>query len=383
MTSLTPPPSPTPHAPAASPTASAPSGRATPPIADRIAACYDVLETLRLGNGLYLASPSADYSKVWLRDTFYESLPYVDKPTHHYEQTYWSLLDILRRHEWKIDAIVRQKPLEADAYIHARFHPETLREFHEPWGNKQNDATGALLFGVALGLKHGRRVLRDERDRRVVQKLVRMLGALRYWEDPDNGMWEEAEEVHASSVGACVGGLAALRDAGFDVPDDLIREGRRALDALLPRESATKRTDLALLSLCYPYRVVTPAQRRAIVEDVERHLLRARGVIRYEGDSYYSTLAEEHGRDKPWEFYHGTEAEWCFGLPWLSLIHRDMGNKAKADQYLAWTARVLKGPGCLPELYFAGSDEVGPNTPLGWSVAMHILALEASQKAGQ
>ncbi len=346
-----------------------------------VEAGYKTLDRLRLANGLYIASPSADYSKVWLRDTVYEVMPYADKEGPRYERTYAALLDILRRHEWKIDAIVRQKPVSGDAYIHARFHPHTLREFQEPWGNKQNDAIGAILFGVAEGLRHGKPVLRDARDRRLVAKLVRMLESLRYWEDADNGMWEEAEEVHASSIGACLGGLLALRRQGFDVPDDLVREGRAALDALLPRESATKPVDLSLLSLCWPYRVATPEQRERIVRNVEKRLLRARGVLRYQGDSYYSTLADDHGRDKPWEFYHGTEAEWCFGLPWLSLVHRDMGHEAKADHYLRWTKRVLREPGNLPELYYAGSDEPGPNTPLGWSVAMHVMALEAAAKA--
>lgn len=352
-----------------------PSDRAT------LEACYGTLERMRGANGLYLASPSADYSKAWIRDNVYEVLPYANKPTRHYEETYGSLMAILRRHEWKIDAILREKPTDRDAYIHARFHPETFREFAEPWGNKQNDATGALLFGIAEGLRHGKRILRDERDHRLVGKLIRMHGALRYWEDADNGMWEEAEEVHASSIGAVVGGLKAIREQGFDVEDDLIREGERALSALLPRESVTKPTDLALLSLAYPYRVLSTQQRKQVLQNLERSLLRERGVIRYEGDSYYSPLAEEHGRDKPWEFYHGTEAEWTFGLPWLSIIYREMGQTARADHFLERTRKVENAPGSLPELYYAGTDEPNPNTPLGWSVAMYILAIEARWRA--
>ncbi|MFA5860324.1 MAG: glycoside hydrolase family 15 protein [Candidatus Thermoplasmatota archaeon] len=342
-----------------------------------LTACYATLDRIRLPNGLYLASPSADYSKAWLRDNVYEVLPFADKPGHHYEQTYWALLDILRRHEWKIDNIIRHKPATGDAYIHARFHPVTLREFNESWGNKQNDATGAVLFGIAEGLRHGKPMLRDSRDERLVNKLIKMLGALRYWEDADNGMWEEAEEVHASSIGACLGGLLALREQGIDVPDELIQQGRRALDRLLPMESASRRTDLAMLSLCFPYRgVVTPEQRLRIVQDVEHHLLRGRGVIRYSGDSYYSTLAEQHGRGKGREFYRGAEAEWTFGLPWLSLIWRQMGRPERADDYLRRTLREQVAPGQLPELYYARTDQPNPNTPLGWSVAMLILAME-------
>jgi GH15 family glucan-1,4-alpha-glucosidase len=348
-----------------------------PSVHDAIKASYETLESIRLANGLYLASPSADYSKVWLRDSVYEVMPYVDKATDHYERTLWSLLDIHRRHEFKIDAMIRQKPHHRDDYIHARFHPETLREFDEPWGNKQNDATGAVLFAVAQGIKHGKNVLRDDRDRRLLGKMVRMLESLQYWDDADNGMWEENEEVHSSSIGACVGALTALRELGFDVPRHVIDQGRRALDALLPRESDTKPMDLAQLSLVFPYRVATREQARSIVRNVEKRLVRARGVVRYEGDSYYSMLADEHGRDQPWEFYHGSEAEWTFGLPWLSLCHRELGDLERSRFYLDWSRAVMIEGGKLPELYFAGTDEPNPNTPLGWSNAMFILAAEA------
>lgn len=346
-----------------------------------LAACYDTLERMRGANGMYLASPSADYSKAWIRDNVYEVMPYVDKATHHYEETYGSLMEILRRHEYKIDAIIRQKPADRDAYIHARFHPETFREFDEPWGNKQNDATGALMWGIAQGLKYGKRILRDERDHRLVQKLIKMHIALRYWEDADNGMWEENEEVHASSVGAVVAGLQALREQGFEVPQHAIDKGVQALNDLLPREGKTKDVDLALLSLIWPYRVVTPEQRRQILANVEKTLLRERGVIRYEGDSYYSKKGIKYGRERPREFYHGDEAEWTFGLPWLALIYREMGWHARADHFLERTQHVQNAPGSLPELYFATSGEYNPNTPLGWSVAMYIMALEAKGRS--
>jgi phosphorylase kinase alpha/beta subunit len=237
-------------------------------------ACYATLDRLRGANGLYLASPSADYSKAWIRDNVYEVLPYADKRTPHYVGTYRSLLDILRRHEYKIDAIIREKPEDRDAYIHARFHPATFHEFDEPWGNKQNDATGALLFGIAEGLKRGQPVLRDARDRRLVTKLIEMHVALEYWHDADNGMWEEGEELHASSVGAVLGGLRASASVGFEVPREALTRGEQALAKLLPRESRSKETDLALLSLLWPMRVVTPEQRRQILHTLEAKLLR-------------------------------------------------------------------------------------------------------------
>ena len=126
-------------------------------------------------------------------------------------------------------------------------------------------------------------------------------------------MWEENEEVHASSVGACVAGLKKISKI-IDVPPVLIQKGEETLNQLLPRESESKDTDLALLSLIYPYDVVSEGQRMQILQDVERKLVRQRGVIRYAGDYYFN-------RDG--------EAEWTFGFPWLAIIYKQLNRPDK------------------------------------------------------
>jgi GH15 family glucan-1,4-alpha-glucosidase len=62
--------------------------------------------------------------------------------------------------------------------------------------------------------------MESDDDRRIVQKLVWYLSTLEYWHDPDSGMWEEDQEVHASSVGACVAGLESIKRVdGIEVPE--------------------------------------------------------------------------------------------------------------------------------------------------------------------
>src|SRR6185312_1602273 len=100
----------------------------------------------------------------------------------------------------------------------------------------------------------------------------------------------------------------------------LIQKGKKVLEELLPRESKTKFTDLALLSLIWPYDVVSEKMAREILENVEYHLLRDRGVFRYKGDRYYN--ANEDGWSE--------EAEWTFGLSWLAIIYQRMGDEEKA-----------------------------------------------------
>lgn len=341
---------------------------------------YRVLERLRLPNGLYRASTSKDYDYVWIRDCIYMSLPYLNKQDSFYEKTYYRLLDLFKEYEWKIDILCRQKPQYEWEYLHARYSKDEVREIHDqPWGHVQHDMIGAFLFGIGSGISAGKKMLRDEADRTIVQKLVYYLQHIEYWHDPDNGMWEEWREVHASSVGACVAGLKAVENVA-EVPRVLLERGLETVMKLYPRESADKAVDLAQLSLVYPYRLLTGVMGEMIVSRVETRLLRHRGVIRYEGDSYYSLLEKHYGREHPAAFFYGTEAEWTFGMPWLALCHRELGQPDKAAEYLQRTERIMTEPGVLPELYYSGTAMPNPNTPLGWSSAMYILAKETIQK---
>lgn len=205
-----------------------------------------ILKGLQKDSGLFLASKevtSAGYDKAWLRDNFYECLAFeVLGDWETVRKTYRAILDIFKRYEFKIDYAIAQKPAYTHEYIHARYNPENFDEFWEEWGNKQNDAVGCILYKIGeLELVKGFKVLEDEDDYRVVQKLVDYLSTLEYWHDDDSGVWEEAQEVHASSIGACIGGLEAVKNIkGIHVEDDLIKKGYQALAKLLPRESEKK-----------------------------------------------------------------------------------------------------------------------------------------------
>lgn len=345
---------------------------------NRLEQSYDVLERLRLPNGMYLASTGSLYQYVWLRDSYYEVRPYLYKDTHHYEETYHTILDMLRKYEWKIEHHTKHRPREMWEYIHARWDAEKLEEIDTPWGHAQHDAVGAILFGIAEGVGAGRNIIRDDEDRRIIQLVVDYLACAEYWHDPDNGMWEEHREVHSSSIGAVVAALKALKTLELaSVPDWLIEKGEEALANLLPWESPTKPADLAQLSLIYPYRVVSKDMAREIVKRVEALLLRERGVLRYETDSYYSHTER---RDLPGIEYVGNEAEWTFGLPWLALCYMELRDLDRAEAYIKRTEEVMMEDGSLPELYYAGTDEPNPNNPLGWSNSMYIMAKERLER---
>jgi GH15 family glucan-1,4-alpha-glucosidase len=328
-----------------------------------LAKSINILKQMQHPTGLYGASRldvKTGYNLSWIRDNVYTLIGLESAKKYSLvKKTLRALLDILLKYEYKIDFAIRKKPIHPYQYIHARYNPATMEEIWENWGNKQNDAIGALLFKIGDLEEKGIRILRNKNDLRMVQKLVNYLESIEYWHDKDNGMWEENEELHASSIGACAAGLKKIRKI-VDVDNELIRKGKIALNQLLPRESITKEVDLALLSLIYPYNIATKEQKNLILKNVESKLLREKGVIRYHGDNYYN---------------RNGEAQWTMGLPWLAIIYRQMKKPSKYALYMRMAVRAMNKKGELPELYYADSDEHNENTPLAWSQALFIAGL--------
>jgi GH15 family glucan-1,4-alpha-glucosidase len=335
----------------------------------------DILKNLQYESGLFAASKKdsdTGYNKSWLRDNFYECLAFeVLGDWETVEKTYEALLKVFLKHEHKIDYAISSKPKYKHEYIHARINPETFDEFWEDWGNKQNDSIGAILFRIGeLFNHHERNMLKNDDYLRIINKLIQYLDSIQYWQDEDNGMWEEDEEVHASSVGACVAGLKSVKNLpGVIVPDDLIMKGEATLNALLPRESKKKFVDLALLSLIWPYDIANPKQRDEILANVEYLLLRERGVVRYKNDHYYNKNPDGYSE----------EAEWTFGLTWLAIIYEHLGNKKKAKLFIDKAMKDITPQG-IPELYFCNSPDCNENNPLGWSESLFIVAVHDLNK---
>jgi GH15 family glucan-1,4-alpha-glucosidase len=335
----------------------------------------DILRKLQYSSGLFAASKKnskTGYDKSWLRDNFYECLAFqVIGDWETVRKTYKALLIIFKKHKYKILHAIKEKPKHRWQYIHARYHPETFNEFWEDWGNKQNDSIGAILFAIGQLEVHEERgnsfsILETPEDYQTVQLLVDYLQSIEYWHDPDSGMWEENEEIHASSIGACVAGLKMVsKIPGIRVLNCLIEQGEQTLMKMLPRESDSKYVDLALLSLIYPYNVVPKKQAMIILENVEYHLLKKRGVIRYKNDNYYNKNPDGYSE----------EAEWTFGLSWLSIIYGLLGDFKKAKEFEKRALATINKNGEEPELYFSNSSEYNENSPLGWAESMLVVAI--------
>lgn len=324
-----------------------------------------ILKELQHPSGLFSASRKevkTGYNRAWIRDCIYESLGLeATKNIKEVKKAFWALFDVFLKHEYKIDYAIKEKPKHSYQYIHARYDPVTFEEIWEEWGNKQNDAIGAFLFKVGELEEKGIKVVMNDVHKRILQKLVKYLESIEYWHDKDNGMWEESEEIHASSIGACVAGLKKISRI-VDVPVEIVKKGEHALNKLLPRESQTKETDMALLSLIYPYNIVDKKTADKILHNIENTLVRKKGVIRYVGDLYYN---------------NGKESEWAMGMPWLAIIYKFMNKPDKYAYYMRKTVEAMNEKKELPELYLGNSAVFNENTPLGWAQSMYLVAATA------
>lgn len=331
----------------------------------------DMVRSLQKPSGVFTASAfdvDTGYDKAWLRDIYFIVLSFLETgEIQTVQKTAKALLTVFVKHADKINWAAEHKPHYTWQYIHARFHPETFEEYWEEWGNSQNDAVGEVLNLICTLELMDASVVETEDERVMIQKVIDYLINLEYWHDEDNGIWEENMEVHASSIGSVVAALKKAQQVQWlVVPNDAIEMGETALRGLLPRESISKFADLALLTLIYPFNVTTEAETQEILKNVEYHLVRDKGVIRYKLDKYYN-----HNVDG-----YSEEAEWCFGLSWLAIIYAMRGEKEQAYYWLRRAKAAVTHDGKVPELYYSNSDKPNENTPLGWAESMYVVALQ-------
>ena len=136
---------------------------------------YKINNSLRLDNGLYIASLGEHYRNYcWWRDIFYQSLPTLKKSPDLFVQTYHTFLDYLIKYEHKIDHLTNN-PYDYNNYtsLHPRIYSD-LSEITPNWGNKQSDAIFLMLFGIGIGIEKKLNIIRNKKDKNIIQKTVYM-----------------------------------------------------------------------------------------------------------------------------------------------------------------------------------------------------------------
>lgn len=341
-----------------------------------------------------------------------------------------------------------------------RVNGRTLKPIREQ--RIQHDSTGYLLE-VTSRLLHDEVIpLNAPSFQRVLDnqvQIIRYLKAIEYWQDADAGHWEEDHRIHASSIGVVVAGLRRTQqlfekinyEPHVDV-QELIETGKNAFDAILaqgvtdllpdgtiPPETLRqppwvhdtevqhpgaehffelfdvrrREQDAALLFLIEPLDVLNEAQAAKIVDDVEKHLVRKKGVARYAGDTYWGPGFKEilkpterttsavgrldlRNQTAAGVAYSKTEAQWSLFDPILAVYWARRYAKTKKsehrdksfdyiDRHLSQLVLQPDGTWQWPEAYyhaFVRHDrqkfQLMPNdhTPLLWTQANSLRALQ-------
>ncbi|PSB54938.1 glycoside hydrolase family 15 protein [Chamaesiphon polymorphus] len=397
---------------------------------------YQQIESIILSRqnpitGLFPASTAitahGDYTDAWVRDNVYTilavwglALAYrkVDAPPGRLYELEQSVVKLMRgllfcmlRQADKVEQFKQtQSPLDA---LHAKYstHTGDIVVGDDEWGHLQLDATSLYILILAQMTASGLPVIYTLDEVNFVQNLVYYIG--RTYRTPDYGLWERGDkinhgsvELNASSIGMAKAALEAIN--GLDLfgargsqasvihvlPDEIAR-ARLTLASLLPRESSSKETDAALLSIIgFPaFAVVDPQlvnrTRTKIVEKLEGKY----GCKRFLRDGHQTVLEDTtrlHYEPEELLKFEGIECEWPLFFTYLyldALFNGDAGSIEKYRSLLAGIAVEVDGTQLLPELYYVPKQLIAAershphsqtrlpneNLPLVWAQSLYFL----------
>ncbi|MGZ8190311.1 MAG: glycoside hydrolase family 15 protein [Methylococcaceae bacterium] len=382
-------------------------------------------------SGLLPASTAVNvhgnYTDAWVRDNVYSilaawglALAYrrVDEQqgrTYVLEQSVVKLmrglLTAMMRQAPKLEKFKHtQNPMDA---LHAKYDTKSgnvVVADHE-WGHLQLDATSLFLLMLAQMTASSLRIVFTIDEVNFVQNLVHYIS--RTYRTPDYGIWERGNkinhgiaELNASSIGMAKAALEALsgcnlfgKDGGqasvIHVISDDIARTRIALESLLPRESLSKETDSAVLSITgFPAFAVDNQDIRKKTEAIIGEKLEGRyGCKRFLLDGHQTALEDSHRQYyDPHELkqFMAIECEWPLFFTYLLLNSLFKGDTETAEAYRNKLENLLverNGQKLVPELYVVPQDLIAAektnpqsqervpneNIPLVWAQSLFIL----------
>ncbi|MCA1992723.1 MAG: glycoside hydrolase family 15 protein [Coleofasciculus sp. S288] len=374
-----------------------------------------------------------DYTDAWVRDNVYSilavwglALAYrkLDADggrTFELEQSVVKLmrglLFCMMRQAHKVERFKETQSL-LDA-LHAKYNTGTgdVVVGDDEWGHLQLDATSLFLLMLAQMTASGLHIIYTIDEVHFIQNLVYYIG--RAYRTPDYGIWERGNkvnhgnaELNASSVGMAKAALEAIN--GLDLfgvrgsqasvihvlPDEIARS-RITLEYLLPRESASKETDAALLSIIgFPAFAVEDAQLiERTTENIIKNLEGRYGCKRFLRDGHQTVLEDTtrlHYEPQELQKFEHIECEWPLFFTYLLLDGLFRGNTEQVQNYQARLEGLLverDGIKLLPELYYVSQENIeaerqsphsqprlpNENVPLVWAQSLYYLGQMVSE----
>lgn len=369
-----------------------------------------------------------DYTDAWVRDNVYSilcvwglAISYRKHAPDH-QRSYVLGQSVVKLMRGMLAAMMRQSdkveafkhtldPIDA---LHAKYGTKTGLAVvgDDEWGHLQLDASSLFLLMIAQMTASGLRLIYTIDEVNFIQNMVHYVS--RTYCTPDYGIWERGHkinrgtpEINCSSVGMAKAALEAMD--GFNlfgnvasqeaiihvVPSDVART-RFTLHSLLPRESISKETDAALLSVIgYPaYAIEDDELVQRTRDKIIKKLAGNYGCKRFLLDGHQSSIEDEsrlyYEPSELRQFEH-VESEWPLFFTYL-LLDALMREDSEAVEH--WKKKLEPlfveedGHQLIPELYIVpeelieaekqkpGSQTRVPNEnlPLVWAQSLYILS---------
>lgn len=369
-----------------------------------------------------------DYTDAWVRDNVYSilsvwglGLAYRRLDPDHF-RTYTLNQSVVKLMRGLLLAMMRQSDrveafkitLDPTNSLHAKYGTSTGLPVvgDEEWGHLQLDATSLFLLMLAQMTASGLRIVYTVDEENFVQNLVHYISQA--YCTPDYGIWERGHkintgitEINCSSVGMAKAALEAM--SGFNlfgnvasqdgkihvVPSDISRS-RTTLEGLLPRESNSKETDAALLSIIgFPAYAI---ENEALVKETRSKILEKLGgqygCKRFLLDGHQSVLEDPsrlHYESTELKQFEHIESEWPLFFTYMLL---DALLREDHEAAELWRTRLeplfveQDGERLLPELYYVPEDLIeaekampgsqmrlpNENLPLVWAQSLFLLS---------
>ncbi len=403
---------------------------------DQLEAYYQEVQAIILARqnpitGLLPASTAitahGNYTDAWVRDNVYSilavwglALTYRkldENPGRAYELEHSvvklmrGLLFAMMRQANKVEKFKHtQSPLDA---LHAKYDTNTgdVVVGDDGWGHLQLDATSLYLLMLAQMTASGLKIIFTIDEVNFIQNLVYYIG--RAYRTPDYGIWERGNkinhgnpELNASSVGMAKAALEAIN--GLDLfgvygsqasvihvlPDEIARTSI-TLESLLPRESASKEADAAVLAVIgFPaFAVDNPVLVERTRSNIVTKLQGNYGCKRFLRDGHQTVIEDVtrlHYEPRELKQFEHIECEWPLFFTYLMLDALFRGDLTQAEAYHQRLQPLLveqNGLRLLPELYYVPEDKIeaeranphsqtrlpNENLPLVWAQSLYVL----------
>lgn len=282
--------------------------------------------------------------------------------------------------------------LSSEGFLYHKYSPnKTLASSWHPWiykGKKiypiQEDETALELWAIA---SHYERYSDIDEISYLYKKFVKpaLKFIMSYMEEglpkPSFDLWEERYGIHIYTISTVYGALTKGSKLAKDMGDEIL--GEDLLDtASLMKEITLKRMtyngrfirrideegnqDLTIDASLYSpafFGLISPEDPIMVktINEIEAKLKVSNGIIRYENDMYQRRKKQPN--------------PWLITTLWLAEYYADIKNKNKALEYITWVLNRALPTGLLPEQVDPETFEPTSVTPLVWSHAEFIIAV--------